>query len=185
MAIDEIRTFASGYLRNNKRSKRQKSIILIAIPGKKRFGIFVEPLLPIPRKAIRSGLFPMTHFNYLPLHALQIEGRPLIERNPVCSTPAASIMKFCHAKRKGKHTTALVLGDSRSDLTYASEEAMAIAKLFHTKPFLRDQATKSLLLAQLAQEREQPDVLKYLLHGYFQFEYPLSSALCLHLNQAH
>jgi CHAT domain-containing protein len=115
--------------------------------------------------------------HYLPLHALQIEGRDLIERNPVCYTPSASVMKFCYAKRKGKRERALVIGDSRNDLLYAREEAQGVAALFGTLPYLRGQATRTRVL-QVLQE-EQPDVVHFACHGYFRLPQALKSGIML------
>src|SRR6266705_6232112 len=79
----------------------------------KSFGPFIEPLLPHTAEGDIIWFVPHDFLHHLPLHALQVEGRSLIERNPVCYTPSASVMKFCHAKRKGRRERALIIGDSR------------------------------------------------------------------------
>lgn len=88
-------------------------------------------------------------------------------------------MKFCRAKRKGKREKALVIGDSHSNLLYAREEALAIASLFGTTPYLREQATKSLVMEQIERERDQLDILHFSCHGYFNSQQALKSGIIL------
>jgi CHAT domain-containing protein len=144
-----------------------------------RFGPFVEPILQWTEEGDIVWLVPHDALHYLPLHALKVEGRYLIERNPVCYTPSASVMKYCHAKRKGRREKALVLGDSRNDLINAREEALAVAELFSTTPYLNGQATKSLIKEQLDQARDELDILHLACHGYFDLFQPLRSGIVL------
>jgi CHAT domain-containing protein len=122
---------------------------------------------------------PHNFLHYLPLHALKVEGRYLIERNPICYTPSASVMKYCHAKRKNKREKALVLGDSRSDLAHACEEASIVADLFDTTPYLQERATKSLIKQKLEQEGESLDILHFCCHGRFRQDDALKSCIVL------
>ncbi|MFN8490283.1 MAG: CHAT domain-containing protein [Caldilineaceae bacterium] len=141
------------------------------------FGPFVEPLLQWTDEGDIIWLVPHDVLHYLPLHALQVEGRYLIERNPVCYTPSASVMKYCHAKRKGRRSQALVFGDSRNNLPHARDEALAIAALFGATPYLQEQATKSRLKEKLATERAELDILHFACHGYFDPNQPLQSGI--------
>jgi CHAT domain-containing protein len=148
-----------------------------------RFGPFIEPILPWTDEGDIVWLVPHDVLHYLPLHALKVEGRYLIERNPVCYTPSASVMKYCHAKRKGRREKALVLGDSRNDLLHAREEAVAVAELFNTTPYLDGQATKSLVKEKLEKEREELDILHLACHGYFDPYQALKSGIMLAAEQ--
>src|SRR5690349_14989419 len=56
----------------------------------RHFGQFVEPIVSYAEEGDIIWFVPHDVLHYLPLHALQIEGRYLIERNPVCYTPSAS-----------------------------------------------------------------------------------------------
>lgn len=150
------------------------------------FAPFVAPLVSNSSKKdimTKEGdiiwFVPHNFLHYLPLHALKVEGRYLIERNPVCYTPSASVMKYCHAKRKGKRNTALVLGDSRSDLAHACEEASTVAGLFNTTPYLQERATKSLLKQKLEKDRESLDILHFCCHGRFRQDDALKSCIVL------
>lgn len=144
-----------------------------------RFGQFVEPIIPFTEEGDVIWFVLHDVLHYLPLHTLQIEGRHLIERNPVCYTPSASVMKFCQAKRKGRREKALVIGDSRSDLLYARGEALVVAGLFATTPYLESLATKALVKEQLEKERDQLDILHFSCHGYFRADQALKSGVVL------
>jgi CHAT domain-containing protein len=148
-----------------------------------RFRPFVEPILPWTDEGDIVWLVPHDVLHYLPLHALKVEGRHLIERNPVCYTPSASVMKYCHAKRKERRERALILADSRADLPllHAREQAVAIQQLFdpNTEVHLNGEATKALVKQRIAEAREDIDVLHFACHGYFDPYQALKSGIML------
>lgn len=70
---------------------------------------FISPLTalsphgdPISQTGDIVWFVPHDFLHYLPLHAVKLDGQYFIDRNPVCYTPSASVMKYCHQKRKGK-----------------------------------------------------------------------------------
>jgi len=146
------------------------------------FGQFIAPIREWADEGDIVWLVPHDVLHYLPLHALKLDGHYLIERNPVVYSPSASVMKYCHLKRKGKRERALVLGDSLGDLDHAREEARAIAGMFQTTPFLQSSATKILVREKLAAEREELDVLHFACHGNFDRIQPLKSGIELAKN---
>jgi CHAT domain-containing protein len=150
------------------------------------FEPFVAPLIsesrkggPVSREGDLIWIVPHDMLHYIPLHAVKVEGRYLIDRNPVCYTPSASVMKYCRTKRKGRREKGLVLADSRDDLWHAREEAVTIAGLFGTTPYLGLQATKSLLKEKLETDRAELDILHFSCHGYFDASQPLRSGIML------
>ncbi len=147
-----------------------------------RFGPFVEPLLPWAGAGDILWLVPHDVLHYLPLHALKIERHYLAERNPVCYTPSASVMKYCHAKRKARRGGgALVLGDSRDDLPFSRIEAQRIARRLKCRPALGPAATKQAVADALADEaqRQGLDVLHFACHGAFDPVQALKSGIVL------
>ncbi len=149
-----------------------------------RLAPFVAPILPWAAEGDILWLVPHDVLHYLPLHALKVEGRYLAERNPVCYSPSASVMSYCHAKRKpGRGGGALVMGDSRPDmpLPFAREEARRVARLLGGEPLLGPAATKGKVTEALADEagRQAVDVLHVACHGYFDPAEALKSGLVL------
>ena len=175
--LDEVRQFVTANFGVTEGGSKVRELDLDE--WQVRFGPFVEPVLPWTDEGDIVWLVPHDVLHYLPLHALKVEGRYLIERNPVCYTPSASVMKYCHAKRKGRREKALVLGDSRNDLLHAREEALTVAELFDTTPYLDGQATKSLIREKLEKEREELDILHFACHGYFDPYQALKSGIML------
>jgi CHAT domain-containing protein len=145
------------------------------------FGPLVEPVVSWADEGDIVWFVPHDVLHYLPLHALKVDGRYLIERNPVCYSPSASIMKYCRNNRKGARETALVLGDSRSDreLSHAKDEAFAVAGIFNTTPYIGAQATKSLLKDRLQKSPHGIDILHFSCHGYFCSDHALKSGIML------
>ena len=144
-----------------------------------RFGPLVAPVADHCDEGNIVWFVPHGPLHYLPLHALTVDGRYLIERNPVCYAPSASVMKYCKAKRTGRRERALVVGDSRGDLVYAREEALAVAGFFGARPYLREEATKATIRELLTREGQTLDVLHLACHGHFDAEDALHSGILL------
>ena len=146
-----------------------------------RFAPFVEPILKWAEPGDYLYLVPHDVLHYLPLHTLKVDGRYLIERNPVIYTPSASVLKYCQAKRKGRRETALVLGDSDAEnpLPYAYVEALQVAEVFGAEPYLGQAARKSLVKEKLEKERESIDILHFACYGYFHSSQPLKSGILM------
>jgi CHAT domain-containing protein len=156
------------------------------------FQTFLEPFLtpltaqapdgqPIVQENDLVWFVPHDALHYLPLHAVKLEGRYLIERNPVCYSPSASVMTYCHARRKGRRERLLALADSRADrpLLQARLEVAGLEEIFrpHAEVHCGDQATKSLLKRRLAEDADNVDILHLACHGTFRTEQPLRSGV--------
>lgn len=132
---------------------------------------------PIIRPGDIVWFVPHDFLHYLPLHAVKLDGQYLIDRNPVCYTPNASVMKYCQQKRKASRKTALILADP---LLYTQDQALAIQSLFEpgsAELHVKD-ATKEFLKRQL---RSKPgiDILHIACHGRYNPEQALQSGIQL------
>jgi CHAT domain-containing protein len=102
----------------------------------------------------------------LPLHTLDVEGVPLIERNPVCYVPAASVLRHTLPSAAAPGVAApgvpaAVFGDPRENLRHAHQEAIAVASLLGVEPVLGEQVTSDLVLDALG----SAPVVHYAGHG--------------------
>jgi CHAT domain-containing protein len=194
-SLRDIRQFVSEHLSEHRIDEGGREVMKIS--GQKIrglvertfhdfFGPFVTPLVsesPKGDKVTNEGdtiwFVPHDMLHYIPLHAIKIDGNYLIDRNPICYTPSASVMRFCHKKRKGRRENALVVGDSRNDLTFAHEEAFNVAQLFNTEAYLDGRATKSLIKEKLKREGSDLDILHFACHGKFDPDRPLKSHIVL------
>ncbi len=200
VARDELRRYVAAHFGASSGGNRVRGLDEEEFQA--RCGPFIAPLLPWTAEGDILWLAPHDVLHYLPLHALRVEvgatttvgatlrgrpyrGRPyLIARNPVCYSPSASVMPYCHAKRKpARGGRSLVLGDSRPDLPlpFAREEARRVAQLLGCEPLLGPAASKAQVLATLADEAERQavDVLHIACHGYFDADAALQSGLLL------
>ncbi len=144
------------------------------------FDPFIVPLRDWAEPGDLLWLVPHDVLHYLPLHALRLDSRYLIERHPIVYTPSASVMKYCQAKRTSRpRKSALVMGDSLNDLPSAREEALAVAQAFNTQAFLGEQASKTRFVQELTTRPEPLDVLHLACHGYFDPAEPLRSGIWL------
>jgi tetratricopeptide (TPR) repeat protein len=85
------------------------------------------------------AILPGGFLHLIPLHALRIGDRTLVERNRVVYAPSASVLRHCLAA--GDSAGAAVFGDPRGDLEWAREEAEKIAPLLGVSPVLGPDAT--------------------------------------------
>jgi len=142
-------------------------------------GRLIEPITDWADVGDVIWFVPHGDLHSLPLHTLKIEDRYLIERNPIHSTPSASVMKYCETKGSGRKETALVAGDSLEDagsLTYAREEARMVADLFGVAPLIGNEATKQAVTDSIT---DSIDVLHLACHGQFTFADPRKSCIML------
>lgn len=139
----------------------------------------IEPVISWSDAGDILWFVPHDVLHYLPLHAAHVNGgqQYLIERNPVCYTPSASVMRYCQNNRRGRREKAFVLGDSRNNLLYAYEESLAVAGLFGTRAHLREHATKTLVKDTLQTYRDDIDVLHFSCHGRFRSDDALKSSI--------
>jgi CHAT domain-containing protein len=143
------------------------------------FDQLVGPLASWSDEGDTVWFVPHDILHYVPLHALKIKGCHLIDRNPVCYTPSASVMRYCHAKRKDRRETAAVFGDSDNDLSHAREEARNVAHLFGTTPYLGNRATKRAVRTTFVEAGDDLDIVHFACHGHFNESKPLESGIVL------
>ncbi|WP_217572373.1 CHAT domain-containing protein [Streptomyces sp. GbtcB7] len=153
----------------------------------KRLSPLVEPILRYARPEDILLLVPHSILHGIPLHAIPVDGVPLLRRHPSCYTPSASVLQRCGearerrgAARKGhdRWSSALVLGDSRGDLPHSRYEAATVAQTFGAQAVVGTEAKLSVLRERLA-EGAGPDVLHLACHGLFDSDRALSSGIML------
>src|SRR6185503_20110043 len=163
ISVEQIQEFAVANF-SGERGRRNISN-LDEDEWQEKFGCLVDPLSEWAEPEDIIWFVPHDAIHYLPLHALRLEGDYLMERNPVCYSPSASVMRYCHSKRKGRRKNALILADSRADrpLWYAREQALGIGSLpgLEAEIYLGSKATKTLVKRKLAEERGNVDIFHF------------------------
>jgi CHAT domain-containing protein len=133
---------------------------------------------PVTKPGDILWFVPHDFLHYLPLHAVELEGKPLIERNPVCYTPSATVMKYCQQKRKGRRKRVLILSDTE---VHTKAQSYGIHTLFPdgASELYIESASKELLKKRLTQAKTDIDILHISCHGKFNAEQGRQSRLLL------
>ncbi|WP_137991101.1 CHAT domain-containing protein [Streptomyces vilmorinianum] len=142
------------------------------------FRPLVEAVAAHSRPEETVWLVPDALLHHVPLHAVTLpDGRSLIERNPVCFTPSASLMRFCLTDTPQAAPASVLLiadRDSEHALAFASLEVRTVAARF---PHTTTASGKRDLLDLLSARSH--DVLHLACHGYFEPGLPGRSAVVL------
>ncbi len=156
---------------------------LPAPDGPARWGDPLQPLLRAVTEHSAAGetvwLVPDGPLHGLPLHAVEVNGAPIGERNPLCVTPSASLLRH----RLGRDPEpgvrrALIMADPDGDLPHARAEAHLIGALLpDAEVHTGGSATRHRLLERLGSESY--DVLHLACHYGFDRARPAGSAVRL------
>jgi tetratricopeptide (TPR) repeat protein len=122
-------------------------------------------------------IVPYGPLHQMPLHAARVGNIPLLERNPVCYSPSASMLPLCLERVRGTYASAIVFGDPRDDLKFARAESLSVAARFGTHAFVGAEATKQALMEVLTRAGEHVSVLHLATHGTFDNDDALNSTI--------
>ena len=130
----------------------------------------IEPVSEYLTEGDLIYFVPSGPLYYLPIHALELNGEPLIKKHPVAYSPSASLINFCKNKGSSRLQICASFG------VVFEEEAERVAELFNTKPYNGYSATKDKVLENCTDK----DVIHFSCHGYFDNADPLSSGVKLY-----
>lgn len=114
-------------------------------------------------------IVPHGPIHYIPVHALELKGDPMIVHHPVVYSPSTSLIRLCQKKGSGKTQSCASFG------IVFEEEARSVAHLFGTEPYNGPKATKEMV-NEICLDK---DVIHFSCHGHFKEGDPLSSGLQL------
>jgi len=138
----------------------------------------VEPLLDYVAPGDVICFVPSEELFYVPMHAIPVDGSPLIGRNPVFYAPSASTLRYCVHRRNTRDRSsrkATVFGNPTYDLKHAITEARQVATLLGTKPLFGVEVSKRQWLEAMT----NCDIIHYAGHARFDEGDPLASRLFL------
>jgi tetratricopeptide (TPR) repeat protein len=142
--------------------------------------VLVEPLSKHLETNQLIYFVPHGFLHYLPLHALKVNGSPIIKNNPVAYIYSASLLKLI--KQKGRSISRTVAsfgvdykGNVRSEEIF-EDEAKEVATLFGGECYLGAKATKRNVLEAMTEK----DIVHLSCHGFFKPDDPLGSTVKLY-----
>jgi len=126
-------------------------------------------------------IVPHGPLHYLPFAALSDGNEYLIDRFSIRMLPSASVLDFLKERAKQADRGALIfgdpkLGDPKYDLKFAEDEALAIGRIIPTSNVLLHSEASKTNLQNLA---SQYSIIHLAVHGVFDLDKPLNSALLL------
>jgi CHAT domain-containing protein len=123
-------------------------------------------------------VIPHHLLHLLPFHAIDMNGKRLIEYFPIVYAPSIAVamrMAETSSEQCFPKGNALVIGNPSGNLRFAEEEAKEIACHFGVEPLLRGQATKAKVQALLPTTA----LMHFATHAYFDPEESFGSGITL------
>jgi CHAT domain-containing protein len=139
----------------------------------------VAPLANVSKEDELLVFCPSGLLSSLPLHALECEGRLLIDRNPVVYSSSLSVLHHCLLRRSDEielFDKITIFGNPSCDRTEAEESSKSLGKCFNVEPLIRESATKTVF----KNRSDKSSIFHYHGHALFDSVDPLNSALKLH-----
>jgi tetratricopeptide (TPR) repeat protein len=136
----------------------------------------IDPISKFLTEGDLIYFIPYNLLHYLPLHALELNGEPLIKHHPVAYSPSASLISFCKNKGSGKLESCASFGvDPYEKVKDIVEKgAKDVANLFNTDAYIDEDATKDNVMKCMNR-----DIIHFLCHGELDILDPLSSGVVL------
>jgi len=129
----------------------------------------ISPIEQYLEKDALLYIVPFGALHYLPIHALEVQGTPLIAQYSVAYLPSSSVL--LHVKEKGS-------GEIKNVVSFGvefEEEAANIAALLGGRVFAGRAATRERFLEICYQF----DIIHFSCHGYYNHDAPLQSGIRL------
>ncbi|HSD85460.1 MAG TPA: CHAT domain-containing tetratricopeptide repeat protein, partial [Anaerolineae bacterium] len=158
--------------------QRHRASLLTAVHQvlSKLFEALLAPLWPELSAASSLIIVPHGPLHRLPFHALEVNGRPVIDTHAVSYAPSAAVLKFCRDRQPPRQAAPLLVGVPDDRIARVGDELRAVAQLF---PDATSLIGASATVDQLRQHAPQCGWLHLATHGLFRPEAPLLSGLQL------
>jgi CHAT domain-containing protein len=133
-----------------------------------KYSTLIEPIATWTRPGEIICFIPYGMLHDLPLHALHIDEKPLIARNPVYYNPSLSIWEQLQQKDNNASlwNSPFVMADPEHNLPYAIQEAESLVGMLNTDMYTGDQVVKSLFLEHFF----EASLIHFAGHGVYHYE---------------
>jgi CHAT domain-containing protein len=136
----------------------------------------IAPLAGLSTRDDLLMLCPAGPLHAIPLHALELDGEPLIAHNRVAYCPSLGVLRQCLARGEGRGPlTAALFGDPNDDRDEAARIVQDLAARLGTTPLLGGDVTRAAFAATVAGR----DLVHFHGHARHDRRDPLGSHLVL------
>lgn len=145
-----------------------------------RSSVLIEPLASYTMPNDIICFIPHGIIHNLPLHALILNGEPLIMRNPVFYNSSIQSWDYIQFRKnsdgdeKNIFSKVNIIGNPTGDLHYADQEAQILAEMFHVEA-LTGNVSKEMFIEKLV----SASIFHFTGHGYYREDNGFQSALRL------
>jgi CHAT domain-containing protein/tetratricopeptide (TPR) repeat protein len=134
----------------------------------------VAPVLPALAGVDLLYIVPHGSLHGVPLHAIAVDGRTLLDETAVAYAPSAIVARrLTGAPSQEETTKALVVGNPTGDLEHAEDEANAIGRWFGVEPIVGPKARVETVASSL----KHAQIAHFACHAFFDLADPFSSGL--------
>ncbi|WP_340066508.1 CHAT domain-containing tetratricopeptide repeat protein [Ascidiimonas aurantiaca] len=146
-----------------------------------QFSSLIKPLEKWTKPSDIICIIPYGILQNLPFHALLLNEKPLITRNPVFYNSSLTSWEYLQSKTREKDLfkNAFVFGDPEQDLEGSVEEVKNISYIFNTKPIVGEEVHKEKFIQAL----DQASLLHFAGHGVFDKNRGFLSGVRLYNNE--
>jgi CHAT domain-containing protein len=139
------------------------------------FNALIAPLVDLSQPEELLILSPTGPLHALPLHALEINGKALLQRNPVVYTSSLTVLRHCMLRRNDNDVLGNValLGDPNGDRPAAGALVDYLASKFNVAPMKNHDVTR----AALGDVVSRCDLVHFQGHAMHDTKEPLNSYL--------
>jgi CHAT domain-containing protein len=104
----------------------------------------ITPLIDLCAPEELLVLSPTRSLHALPLHALEINGAPLLARHPIVYCPSLGVLRHCLARRRTtlRKPTAALFGDPSGDRSTAANLVLYLEQRFETRALINESVTR-------------------------------------------
>lgn len=137
----------------------------------------IAPLTTLSHPEELLILCPTGPLHALLLHVLEIDGEPLLVRNPVVYCPSLNVLRHCLVRRRQYEglPAAAVFGDPNGDRAAAAQLVAHLEQRLQTKPLVNQAVTRQAFTAEIARK----DFIHFQGHAVHEPKDPLESYLSL------
>ncbi|ACB54358.1 unknown [Crocosphaera subtropica ATCC 51142] len=148
ISLEEVKRFIEQYLSS-------QTALRSTLRDTPEFLRELDPLIaPLKTCTVEEELLilsPSQLLHAIPLHALEVNGQVLLERNPVVYCPSLGILRYCLARRQpySAKKSAALFGNPSGDRPESTELVQYLANLYQTIPLIEEEVTQQTFIQTL------------------------------------
>jgi len=175
--LSQTAGFVRAFISDNLTPRRFRQTLRDIPELLRELDFLIAPLRGLTEREELLLLSPTGALHALPLHALELDGEPLVARNPVVYAPGFSVLRHCLARRREsvQRRTAAVFGNPEGDLADATKLVEELALRFDSAPLLEREVTRAAFAGAIAER----DIIHFQGHAEYARDEALNSRLIL------